>query len=251
MTLDRLNRADAMAVLKMFYELEEQVDIRNHNIFVMREHLKKYSPQNARGGVGSFIVKSYFARIIIYFSFVALFVLGVFLRAYFPDMNETLRWIIIGIFALCILSLCIVVRKKLKKRKKEKFIQQNKGDFEHWTNSLNKDIEELNKLKPAIAAEYNKFNIAPEYRNGYSMHAIYKILYYNSSMSVSGAIAKFDADERARSMAEAHIHAGQKVADTISAEAEKTRKTINENARKEQEVTSAMLNRLNDFYFYR
>lgn len=74
MTLDRLNRSDAMAVLKMFYELEEQVDIRNHNIFVMREHLKKYSPQNARGGVGSFIVKSYFARIIIYFSFVALFV---------------------------------------------------------------------------------------------------------------------------------------------------------------------------------
>lgn len=251
MTLDRLNRSDAMAVLKMFYELEEQVDIREHNIVVMREHLKNYSPKNAQGIMGNFIVKSYFARIIIYFSFVAIFILGIFLTTYFPNIDKKLLWTIEGLFALCIIFLYIVVRKKLKQRRKEKFIQQNKGEFEYWTNSLNKDKEELNKLKPAIKDEYNKFNVAPEYRNGYSMRAIYRILYYNSNMSISGAIAKFDADERARSIAEAHTKAGQRVADTISAEAKKTRATINENARKEQEVTSAMLNRLNDFYFYR
>ena len=40
MTLDRLNRTDAMSVMKMFYELEEQVEIREYNIGEMRNHLK-------------------------------------------------------------------------------------------------------------------------------------------------------------------------------------------------------------------
>lgn len=251
MTLDRLNRSDAMAVLKMFYELEEQVDIREHNIVVMREHLKNYSPKNAQGGIVSFIFGSYFARVYFVLSFLGIFCLEFLLESYFPTVEKSVWMVMCGILVGITIILFVIFRKYKKKRKKEKFIQQNKGEFEYWTNSLNKDKEELNKLKPAIKAEYNKFNVAPEYRNGYSMRAIYRILYYNSNMSISGAIAKFDADERARSIAEAHAKAGQRVADTISAEAKKTRATINENARKEQEVTSAMLNRLNDFYFYR
>lgn len=45
MTLDRLDRNDAMDVMKMFYELEEQVLIREDNIRTMRYYLRNYHPK--------------------------------------------------------------------------------------------------------------------------------------------------------------------------------------------------------------
>ena len=117
--------------------------------------------------------------------------------------------------------------------------------------SLNNDIKELNTLKPAIEDEYNKFNIAPEYRNAYAMQSLYDILSHRSTMSVADAMKKFDENERARMVAAAHREAGAKVANAVAEEAEKTRMTLDANSRKEQEINNAILGRLNDFYFYR
>lgn len=48
MTLDRLDRNDAMDVMKMFYELEEQVLIREDNIRTMRYYLRNYHPKKTK-----------------------------------------------------------------------------------------------------------------------------------------------------------------------------------------------------------
>lgn len=250
MTLDRLNRTDAMSVMKMFYELEEQVEIREYNIGEMRNHLKNFNPKNSKN-LGSFFVNSYLARVYFALSGTAIISIVFLVHWYFPSVSENVR-LAIGV-TLVLLSIVtyILLRKTNKKRKRKKFIEQNKGEFQYWTDSLNRDVQELNVLKPAIVKEYNKFNVAPEYRNKYSMGKLYNILYHNSTMTVNAALRKFDSDERARQIAEAHIRAGQQVANTISDEARKTRNTINENARKEMEIASATLNRLNDIYFYK
>lgn len=250
MTLDRLNRTDAMSVMKMFYELEEQVEIREYNIGEMRNHLKNFNPKNSKN-LGSFFVNSYLARVYFVLSgFLIAFILAVAF-AYIPNFSENVVLAVGVLLILLSIVIYILLRKINKKRKRKKFIEQNKDEFQYWTDSLNRDIRELNILKPAIVKEYNKFNVAPEYRNKYSMGKLYNILYHNSTMTVNAALRKFDSDERARQIAEAHIRAGQQVANTISDEARKTRNTINENARKEMEIASATLNRLNDIYFYK
>lgn len=250
MTLDRLNRTDAMSVMKMFYELEEQVEIREYNIGEMRNHLKNFNPKNSKN-LGSFFVNSYLARVYFVLSgFLIAFILAVAF-AYIPNFSENVVLAVGVLLILLSIVIYILLRKINKKRKRKKFIEQNKDEFQYWTDSLNRDIRELNILKPAIVKEYNKFNVAPEYRNKYSMGKLYNILYHNSTMTVNAALRKFDSDERARQIAEAHIRAGQQVANTISDEARKTRNTINKNARKEMEIASATLNRLNDIYFYK
>lgn len=250
MTLDRLNRTDAMSVMKMFYELEEQVEIREYNIGEMRNHLKNFNPKNSKN-LGSFFVNSYLARVYFVLSgFLIAFILAVAF-AYIPNFSENVVLAVGVLLILLSIVIYILLRKINKKKKRKKFIEQNKDEFQYWTDSLNRDIRELNILKPAIVKEYNKFNVAPEYRNKYSMGKLYNILYHNSTMTVNAALRKFDSDERARRIAEAHIRAGQQVANTISDEARKTRNTINENARKEMEIASATLNRLNDIYFYK
>lgn len=250
MTLDRLNRTDAMSVMKMFYELEEQVEIREYNIGEMRNHLKNFNPKNSKN-LGSFFVNSYLARVYLVLSgFLIAFILAVAF-AYIPNFSENVVLAVGVLLILLSIVIYILLRKINKKRKRKKFIEQNKDEFQYWTDSLNRDIRELNILKPAIVKEYNKFNVAPEYRNKYSMGKLYNILYHNSTMTVNAALRKFDSDERARQIAEAHIRAGQQVANTISDEARKTRNTINKNARKEMEIASATLNRLNDIYFYK
>lgn len=250
MTLDRLNRTDAMSVMKMFYELEEQVEIREYNIGEMRNHLKNFNPKNSKN-LGSFFVNSYLARVYFVLSgFLIAFILAVAF-AYIPNFSENVVLAVGVLLILLSIVIYILLRKINKKRKRKKFIEQNKDEFQYWTDSLNRDIRELNILKPAIVKEYNKFNVAPEYRNKYSMGKLYNILYHNSTMTVNAALRKFDSDERARQIAEAHIRAGQQVANKISDEARKTRNTINENARKEMEIASATLNRLNDIYFYK
>lgn len=250
MTLDRLNRTDAMSVMKMFYELEEQVEIREYNIGEMRNHLKNFNPKNSKN-LGSFFVNSYLARVYFVLSgFLIAFILAVAF-AYIPNFSENVVLAVGVLLILLSIVIYILLRKINKKKKRKKFIEQNKDEFQYWTDSLNRDIRELNILKPAIVKEYNKFNVAPEYRNKYSMGKLYSILYHNSTMTVNAALRKFDSDERARQIAEAHIRAGQQVANTISDEARKTRNTINENARKEMEIASATLNRLNDIYFYK
>lgn len=250
MTLDRLNRTDAMSVMKMFYELEEQVEIREYNIGEMRNHLKNFNPKNSKN-LGSFFVNSYLARVYLVLSgFLIAFILAVAF-AYIPNFSENVVLAVGVLLILLSIVIYILLRKINKKKKRKKFIEQNKDEFQYWTDSLNRDIQELNILKPAIVKEYNKFNVAPEYRNKYSMGKLYNILYHNSTMTVNAALRKFDSDERARQIAEAHIRAGQQVANTISDEARKTRNTINENARKEMEIASATLNRLNDIYFYK
>lgn len=250
MTLDRLNRTDAMSVMKMFYELEEQVEIREYNIGEMRNHLKNFNPKNSKN-LGSFFVNSYLARVYFVLSgFLIAFILAVAF-AYIPNFSENVVLAVGVLLILLSIVIYILLRKINKKRKRKKFIEQNKDEFQYWTDSLNRDIRELNILKPAIVKEYNKFNVAPEYRNKYSMGKLYNILYHNSTMTVNAALRKFDSDERARQIAEVHIRAGQQVANTISDEARKTRNTINKNARKEMEIASATLNRLNDIYFYK
>lgn len=250
MTLDRLNRTDAMSVMKMFYELEEQVEIREYNIGEMRNHLKNFNPKNSKN-LGSFFVNSYLARVYFVLSgFLIAFILAVAF-AYIPNFSENVVLAVGVLLILLSIVIYILLRKINKKKKRKKFIEQNKDEFQYWTDSLNRDVQELNVLKPAIVKEYNKFNVAPEYRNKYSMGKLYNILYHNSTMTVNAALRKFDSDERARQIAEAHIRAGQQVANTISDEARKTRNTINENARKEMEIASATLNRLNDIYFYK
>ena len=70
-------------------------------------------------------------------------------------------------------------------------------------------------------------------------------------MSVLDAMKKYDKDERARRIAEAQREAGERVSNAIAEESRKTRDTINENARRSQEINSAILGKLNDFYYYR
>lgn len=250
MTLDRLNRTDAMSVMKMFYELEEQVEIREYNIGEMRNHLKNFNPKSSKD-LGSFLVGSYLARVYFVLSFTVIISLLILGGILIQDITTETLMIVGGVLVLLSIVFYVWLRKINKKRKRKKFIEQNKDEFQYWTDSLNRDVQELNVLKPAIVKEYNKFSVAPEYRNKYSMGKLYNILYHNSTMTVNAALRKFDSDERARQIAEAHIRAGQQVANTISDEARKTRKTINENARKEMEIASATLNRLNDIYFYK
>ena len=214
MTLDRLNRTDAMSVMKMFYELEEQVEIREYNIGEMRNHLKNFNPKNSKN-LGSFFVNSYLARVYFVLSgFLIAFILAVAF-AYIPNFSENVVLAVGVLLILLSIVIYILLRKINKKKKRKKFIEQNKDEFQYWTDSLNRDIRELNILKPAIVKEYNKFNVAPEYRNKYSMGKLYNILYHNSTMTVNAALRKFDSDERARQIAEAHIRAGQQVANTI------------------------------------
>ena len=251
MTLDRLDRNDAMDVMKMFYELEQQVLIREENIRTIRYHLRNYHPKKTKFGSTAHIFMTYLRNVFFSLSFLGIIV--VLLAIYMSGLSE--NGVLIGaigaLLTVADIIIFVLVKNRLKKMKKEKFIEQNKGEYEYWSGSLNNDIKELNTLKPAIEDEYNKFNIAPEYRNAYAMQSLYGILSHRSTMSVADAMKKFDEDERARMVAAAHREAGAKVATAVAEEAEKTRMTLDANSRKEQEINNAILGRLNDFYFYR
>ena len=251
MTLDRLDRNDAMDVMKMFYELEEQVLIREDNIRTMRYYLRNYHPKKTKFGSAAYVLYFYLCNVFFTLSFLGIIV--VLLAIYMSGLSENgmLIGAIGAALAVADIIIFLLAKNHLKKKKKEKFIEQNKGEYEYWTGSLNNDIKELNTLKPAIEDEYNKFNIAPEYRNAYAMQSLYDILSHRSTMSVADAMKKFDEDERARMVAAAHREAGAKVANAVAEEAEKTRMTLDANSRKEQEINNAILGRLNDFYFYR
>ncbi len=245
-----MSRANAMEVMRMFYELEEQVSIREHNIYVMKENLKKFNPKKTSILSGSFIVSSYLFRIFFYFSFVLIYIILLGLYSAF-NVNETFLIILGGVLAVADIAIYVLLRKRSKKKKKKKFIEQNKDEYNYWTSQINNDTSELNVLKPAIADEYKKYNVAPEYRSYHAMRSLYNILYHHSAMSVLDAMKKYDKDERARRIAEAQREAGERVSNAIAEESRKTRDTINENARRSQEINSAILGKLNDFYYYR
>lgn len=249
-TLDRLNRSDAMQVMKMFYELEEQVDVREYNIYIMKENLKNFNPKKTQFG-SSFIISSYLRRVFFCLTFFAIFILTMAIYILIPDVNPIFLYVFGGILAIIDIAIYILIKKSSKKKKKKKFIEQNKDEYEHWISQINNDTKELNILKPAITDEYKKYNIAPEYRSKYAMQSLFNILYHNSTLSVLDAMKKFDEDERARRIAEAQREAGARVSNTISEESKKTRETMENIARKDQEINSAILGKLNDFYYYR
>ncbi len=70
-------------------------------------------------------------------------------------------------------------------------------------------------------------------------------------MTVLYAMKKYDEDERARRIAEAQLEAGMRVSNAVSEEGKKTRETMNDIARQDQEINRAILGKLNDFYYYR
>ena len=70
-------------------------------------------------------------------------------------------------------------------------------------------------------------------------------------MTVLDAMKKYDEDERARRIAEAQLEAGMRVSNAVSEEGKKTRETMNDIARQDQEINRAILGKLNDFYYYR
>lgn len=251
MTLDCMNRSNAMEIMKMFYILEEQVSIRESNISIMRENLKKFNPKKTSVLSGSFIVSSYIFRVFFYFSFVLIYFIIFGLQNAVPNINEIFLYVLGGVLVVADITIYIFLRKRSKKKKKKKIIEQNKDEYTHWLSQIDNDTRELNLLKPAIADEYKKYNIAPEYRSRHAMRSLYDILYHHTSMTVLDAMKKYDEDERARRIAEAHREAGERISNTIADESRKTRDTINENARQSQEINSAILGRLNDFYFYR
>lgn len=250
MTLDRMSRANAMEVMRMFYELEEQVSIREHNIYVMKENLKKFNPKKTGFGSLKYVVKSYLRAS--YFSvtliLIAAAMLGIF---YTTEISEPVLLSIAGALVVADIIVYILISKAIKKKNLKKVINQNKDEYNYWISQINNDISELNVLKPAIADEYKKYNVAPEYRSYHAMCSMYTILYHHSAMSVLDAMKKYDEDERARRIAEAQREAGERVSNAIAEESRKTRDTINENARRSQEINSAILGKLNDFYYYR
>ena len=185
-----LRRSDAMEVMKMFYELEEQVSIRENNIYIMRKNLKNYNPRKAQTGLGSIIFNSYIRNIFFYFSFVLIFSLTYLLRIYIPDINEVFLYVLFGVLAIADIAVYILIRKRVKKRKKKKFIDETKNEYNYWMSQINNDAKELNILKPAIQDEYKKFNIAPEYRSQHAMHSMYDILSHHSTMTVLDAMKK-------------------------------------------------------------
>ena len=174
-----------------YYVPDAVIDyIRENNIYIMRKNLKNYNPRKAQTGLGSIIFNSYIRNIFFYFSFVLIFSLTYLLRIYIPDINEVFLYVLFGVLAIADIAVYILIRKRVKKRKKKKFIDETKNEYNYWMSQINNDAKELNILKPAIQDEYKKFNIAPEYRSQHAMHSMYDILSHHSTMTVLDAMKK-------------------------------------------------------------
>lgn len=249
MTLDSMNRQKAMDVIKMFWELEDQVSIRKNNIFLMRKHLKNYNPKYQKNIFLTLWLTALYVAAVSEGGFAALYFFGGYLNID-VDTNPIPLLIIIVVYFIFVVILYLMLKKLIGKRRKKRFLKKHKGDYDHWKNSLDNDIQELNIIEPAIKAEYNKYNVSPRYRSGHAMQSLYEILKYHSTMTVLDAMKQYDADERARSVAEARREAGERISNAISEESSKTRKTIDENNRKNREIMNETLGRLNDIYFY-